>query len=75
MDKEKCLDNFKEMIKKSWTYEKLTDDERKHLEETLNCVATKSVLKGNYLQRWRILQAIYTSFIMALNYEPLGWRE
>ena len=75
MKKEDCLENFKEMIQNSWTYARLTEDEKTRWENLLNRGPETQCLKGNYLQRWRILQAIYDSFLMALDYKPIGWRE
>lgn len=74
MKKENVIKNFIEMIKVSWTYEKLTSSEKDNFEEVIYSERTKRALKGTYIQRWEILQAIYMSFLMALNYEPLGWR-
>ena len=71
----KALENFIEMIVESWTYDRLTEEERKKLGRVLYSIQTKRSLKGTYEHRWEILQAIYSSFIMALDYKPIGWRE
>lgn len=75
MNKENVKENFMEMIKESWTYAKLTETEKKHIQETIYSAITESALKGTYKQRYEILQAIYSSFLSALDYQPIGWRE
>ena len=75
--KENALYLFDDMIKKSWTYERLTKEEKESWYYTLNDVRTLDVLKGTFNQRWSILQAIYGAFLNALGYdkEPMNWRD
>lgn len=75
MEKEKVRDNFINMIKQSWTYAKLTEEEKNRILKVLYSTQAERCLKGTYKQRWEILQAIYHSFLMALDYTPIGWRE
>ena len=75
MDKEKVRDYFTDMIKQSWTYAKMTESERKRIVDMIYSKRTEDCLKGSYKQRWEILQAIYNSFLMGLDYQPIGWRE
>lgn len=75
MKKENALEDFKNMIEHSWTYAKFTEEEKLNWERTLNCGIVQIALKGTYKHRWEILQAIYDSFLYALNYSPLNWRE
>ena len=75
MNKENALNNFYEMIKQSWTYAKLTEHEKAQFKIVLYSRQVEKCLKGTYKQRWEILQAIYSSFLMALDYTPIGWRE
>lgn len=75
MEKEKALNNFYENIKKSWTYKRLTKEERERLAITLFSPVVVNNLKGTYGQRYRMLFAIYHSFLMALDYNPTNWRE
>lgn len=70
-----AIHNFNEMIKKSWTYARLTQQEKDNWEKTLREIRTDKALKGTYKQRWEILNAIYGAYINALGYEPIGWRE
>ena len=73
--KENVFHNFTVMIKKSWTYERLTEEEREKIISILNDTRTKNEVKGTYYQRWNILGLVYSSFINALGYMPSGWRE
>lgn len=73
--KSDALDNFITMIEKSWTYEKMTKEEKERLYETFNHNITADALKGNYDIRWKILQAIYYSFLKGLGYNNFNWRD
>ena len=75
MDKEKAKDYFVDMIQKSWTYARLTKKEKENLSKVFNSSLTESCLKGTYEQRWAILNGIYHSFLMALDYNATNWRE
>ena len=75
-EKENALNDCIEMIKHSWTYEKLTATERENLMLSFNQHSVTEALKGNYNQRWNILRAIYHTYLLALgfNNNPT-WRE
>ena len=64
-------DFIENVIKKSWTWERLTKEER---ERFLN-MPVFSMIKGNDITRIEWLQSIYSSFLNALGYKPIGWRE
>ena len=73
--KELSLFDFICLIEKSWTYDKLTKEERKQLYLTFNSERTREALKGTYKQRWDILQAIYGAFLAGVGYDDYAWRE
>ena len=75
MEKEKAFYDFKVMIEKSWTYEKMTREEKDNWERVLNDIRTITCLKGNYNTRWNILQAIYMSYLIGIGYDSFNWRE
>lgn len=75
MEKEKALYDFKVMIEQSWTYEKMTREEKDNWERVLNDVRTITCLKGNYDIRWNILQALYMSYLIGIGYDSFNWRE
>lgn len=73
--KEQAIKDFKDMIQKSWTYEKFTQREQENYNNLLDCIENENRLIGNYKQRWDQLNNIYTAFLSALDYKPFGWRE
>ena len=62
---------FQEVIKKSWTWERLTEEEQKRFVD----MDVFDRIKGNDKTRVEWLNTIYHSFICALGYQPIGWRE
>ena len=74
-EKEKALNNFIEMIQNSWTYGKMTKEEKDKLLELFNHTITKKALKGSYSKRWEILQAVYYSYLIGIGYDNFNWRE
>lgn len=75
MDKENVLEDFVKMTEQSWTYKKMTQEEKNRLVEVFYGGTIENSLKGTYRQRWAILQAVYYSFLMGLDYNPTNWRE
>ena len=76
-EKLKILAEFRTMIGQSWTFNKLTEAEKRRIMEVLseNHTQTREALKGTKQHCWNILQAIYSSYLLALDYKPIGWRE
>lgn len=74
-NKENALKDYIEMIEQSWTWGRLTEDEQNRFFETINEPRTSDAIKGNYMQRWEIIDMVYYAYIMALGYKPIGWRE
>lgn len=74
-NKENVLNDFKEMIVNSWTYQKMTYEEQKRLFEEFDHVRVDNALKGNYNARWNILQAVYGSYLAGLGYNSFNWRD
>lgn len=62
---------FQNVIKKSWTWQKLTDEEQKRFID----MNVFDRIKGNDKTRVEWLNTIYQSFLSALGYKPIGWRE
>lgn len=76
-EKAALLAEFRTMIGNSWTFERLTEKEKERIMIVLSekDFRTMRALKGTKQQRWNILNAIYSSFLIALDYKPIGWRE
>ena len=64
-------DYFQNVIKTSWTWGRLTEEERKNF---IN-MDVFGKIKGNDKMRVEWLNTIYHSFLSALGYKPIGWRE
>ena len=62
---------FQNVIKKSWTWQKLTEEEQKRFID----MNVFDRIKGNDKTRVEWLNTIYQSFLSALGYKPIGWRE
>lgn len=62
---------FQNVIKKSWTWQKLTQEEQQRFID----MDVFDRIKGNDKQRIEWLNTIYTAFLSALDYKPIGWRE
>lgn len=72
--KEAAYDDFIETMMNCWTYQRLTSEEKERLFQVLESDMIQRI-KGSYANRINQLNAVYFAFLMALNYEPVGWRE
>lgn len=64
-------DYFQNIIKKSWTWQRLTEEERQRF---IN-MRVFDQIKGDDKTRIEWLNTIYTAFLTALGYKSVGWRE
>ena len=76
-DKNNAVIDFFETVKNSWTYQKMTPTEQKHLRNALMFADCQNLVSGTYLQRHKQCNAIYTAFLYALDYDEYhgSWRE
>ena len=74
-NKENAQADWTDMIVKSWTWAKLTNDERNKFGDELNKEATKRIISGTYKQRWEILNALYSMFLEGCGYNGGNWRD
>lgn len=66
------VENYiQDVIKRSWTWQRLTNEER---ERFINMKVFDRI-KGNDKTRVEWLNTIYTALLSALGYQPIGWRE
>lgn len=70
-DKENAKRDYIEMMKQSWTYDRMTEDEKKGLLEAVKFAK----VAGAYDTRWSILQSINYAFLLALGYKGGDWRK
>lgn len=74
--KELALNDFCAMIRNSWTYARMTDEEQARCIEALQCVEDFNALKGTAAARWNLLHAVYSAFLSGLGYtSSTEWRE
>lgn len=66
--------DFSRMIENSWTFNRMTNEEKANLWKTLHQANSMNAIKGAYKTRWCILQAIYRAFLSGLGYNGANWR-
>jgi hypothetical protein len=73
-DKLNACADYIEMTRNSWTWDRMTEDERENCLYALEWANNHSLF-GNYPQRWNILHGVYTAFLAGLGYthDP-NWR-
>ena len=74
-NKENAQTDWTDMIVKSWTWAKLTNDEKNKFGDELNKETTKKIISGAYRQRWKILNALYSMFLEGCGYNGGNWRD
>ena len=67
-NKENAQTDWTDMIVKSWTWEKLTREERKKFGDELNKETTKKIISGTYSQRWEILRSRNSMYVEGCGY-------
>ena len=74
-NKENAMKDWFENIENSWTWNKLTKEEQIKFIKHINNISAKLTIKGSYNDRYLILQDLYHTFLIGLNYNPINWRE
>lgn len=74
-NKENAVLDFIGMIKESWTWEKLTEQEKKRFEDSVIWSIKQNVIIGTYKQRYQTLNALYHTFLEGVGYTGWKWRE
>ena len=73
--KEHATHYFMRMIYNSWTYDRMTENERGRLESAIDWADRQGMVKGTFDNRWKVLQAIYNAFLQGIGYTDFNWRE
>lgn len=68
------LIDFINIIEESWTYHRMTSDEKKRLSDVFNDIKNSKLLKYDDKHKWDILHAIYSSFLQGIGYDNFNWR-
>ena len=74
-NKENAQADWTDMIIKSWTWAKLTREERNKFGDELNKETTKKIISGTYEQRWGTLNTLYSMFLEGCGYNGGNWRD
>lgn len=71
-DKNDAYDNFIDMIKNAWTWDKMTPEERSRCISAFTI--TRQFIKGSYSARWEMMHAIYEAFLIGIGCTSWDWR-
>ena len=74
-NKEDAVNDFLEMIYESWTYNRLTEDEKYRFDKAVTFCTEIGDVKGTWKQRWSIMQMVYEAFLDGVGYDGPNWRE
>lgn len=75
MNNEEIVKEYIEMTRNSWTYQRLTMEEKSRLIDLFYHVSVLDSLKYTREHKWKILHDVYFAFLIGLDYKPIGWRE
>ena len=74
--KENAYTDWFEIIFNSWTWKRLTDDEKTTFTNQMDSWCNyRELLIGTYKQRWEILNELYYMYLLGIGYKPIGWRK
>ena len=71
-NKENAYSDFIAVIKRSWTWERMTEPERAAF---WRLAGIMEEAKGTYEDRMKVYHSIYTAFLYGLGYDGPEWRE
>lgn len=74
-DKNTSVMDFMQMTYNSWTYNKMSTDEKNRLADVVAWCTNQGIVKGTWKQRWDIMQAVYWSFLQGIGYDGPCWRD
>lgn len=73
--KEHATHYFMRMVYNSWTYDRMTENERGRLESAIDFADRQGMVKGAFDTRWKVLHAIYNAFLEGIGCNSPTWRE
>lgn len=74
-NKDRAVRDWLEMIVKSWTWDRLTPEERTEFLNIVNRESSLKTITGTYRHRWEVIDLIYYAYLVGIGYKPIGWRE
>lgn len=72
--KENAFPDFMEMTCNSWTYQRMTEEEKSRCEKALKSAPTQDI-QGTYRQRRSAYNAVYNAYLIGIGYTGPLWRE
>lgn len=76
MNNRDVITEFMNMIKCSWTWERMTKEEKqKFFDDVILHKPTMNVIKGTFKQRWELLNQLYHTYLIGIGYNGFEWRE
>lgn len=74
--KENAWSDFRQMMIKSWTFNRLTDDEKIKAFDALHFANDDcNAITGNYRERWNAMNAVWFAFLLGVGYDnSCDWR-
>lgn len=73
--KENAIQDHFNMITRSWTWARMTDEERTRYSLYLSELKVIEAVTGTYQHRWKVLNALYGMFLEGIGYTSGNWRE
>ena len=76
-DKENAWSDFRQMMIKSWTFNRLTDDEKIKAFDALRFANDYcKAITGSYRERWNTMNAVWFAFLLGVGYDnSTDWRK
>ena len=65
-------DFIEQVIQKSWTWERLTEEEKAMTNGVLTAIQSKAKTRSGVA---KVVNGHYTVILKTLGYKPMGWRE
>ena len=73
--KENAFLHYIGMTVKSWTFHRMTEQEKTRCINALYWTVEQDALKGTFYNRWMILQSVYNAFLAGIGYSGGDWRK
>lgn len=73
--KENAWFEFSKIIENSWTFNRMTKEEKETWDHVIRSEQAKNNIKGTYQQRMEALSFVYSAFLAGLGYNGFNWRE
>ena len=73
--KENAIPDFIKMIRQSWTFARMTDEEAQKCLDLFREYPAREALVGSYDHRWNVCHAIYDAYLIGIGYTTFNWRE